>query len=153
MKLMLFRYWCDSCNKWFEAPNIGNVYGHFVLHSISGEIRYLDAISDCVFEEVSELIKKDSRVYSVDEFKQAEILHEIFGIACDPDTCGNEFRMGVNRTCPYCKRDTIDSWEAVDPTTYVNLDILPITHNQWNQLNWQEKNDIIRKAIDSSSII
>ena len=150
MKLQIFRYRCAACRKWFEAPEIREyAYGEFLLRSNSGEIRYLNAILDGVFSEVDSLISLDSRVITFDKFRRAELLHDIFGLACDPDSTGGIFRICRNPRCPACELDSVAEWESTEPPRYIDIDVPEVSHLEWEELNDDEKNARIRRALNS----
>lgn len=123
-------YQCQNCNHILEAPALSDFsYGEFILSSISGEYRYLNAIEDSIYKEVSDMISKQEKELQVD-------IQNIFGpLACDTDKNGHSFHIGVYH-CPNCKSRRFK-------VLNINFDdftvVLPVTHNQWEKLNNKQK--------------
>lgn len=140
MRLQLFTYHCGACGRWFQAPEVGELaYGEFLLRSPSGEMRCLNANLDDVFTEVEALLANDPQVRSLDAFRRADILNDVFGVACDPDSQGNEFRIGARQPCSHCGEHEIAEWESVEPPAYVDVNVPPVTHFRWQKLSQDEK--------------
>ena len=154
MRLQIFRYKCGACGEWFEAPEISELaYGEFLLRSESGETRYLNANLDKVFLEVDALLETDPRLSSFDQFQRADVLNEVFGIACDPDSAGGVFRLGAKAQCPKCRHCNITEWESSEPPRFVELDVIPVTHLQWETLSDDGKRTRARGTLDSSPLL
>jgi hypothetical protein len=122
-------------------------YGEFLLRSPSGEMRYLNAIIDSVFREVDNLIGHDERIRKFDQFQRADILYQVFGTACDPDSQGKDFVIGEWPPCTRCGSHTVVEWEAVEPVSCVDLNVQPATHSEWQSLNEDEKKSRIRESL------
>ncbi len=116
-------------------------------------MRYLDANRDLTFEEVDRLMRCDHRVVALDSFERADLLHDLFGTACDPDSQGNAFRIDLKARCPNCCERHVTWWESVEPPTYVELEIFPVTHEAWSMRSETEKLAAISAAIDASDLI
>ncbi len=154
MRLHIFLYKCDICEQWFEAPEINEfAYGEFLMRSESGEMRYLNALSDDVFMEVRALLGDDPRVSSFNRSQRAEILIEIYGVACDVDLKGDLFRIGAEPCCSICHQRSIEEWKASEPPRYVDVDVIPVSYKDWKALTEQEKRMRICEALDSSSFV
>lgn len=154
MRLQIFRYKCGACGAWFEAPEISELaYGEFLLRSESGETRYLNANLDRVFLEVDALLRTNPRLSSFTQFQRADVLNEVFGVACDPDSMGGVFRIGTKPKCPSCIHSNITEWESPEPPRYVELDIVPITHLQWETLSDDEKRIRVHRALESLPLV
>ena len=137
---------CGACEKWFEVPQIHEyVYGEFLLRAASGELRYLEAIGDDVFEEVSRIVENYKRV---DERKHAEILHKAYGCAWDPDSHGKQFIVGKNPLCPHCGGKKVVAEESLYPSKHIDLDVPSVTHNEWSRLRDADKSLRVRTMID-----
>ena len=154
MRLQVYRYKCGACGDWFEAPEIGELaYGEFLLRSHAGEVRYLNANLDKVFTEVDDLLGSDPRLCSFDQFQRADVLNEVFGVACDPDSTGGLFRVAAKPLCPKCNQCNISEWESTEPPCYVDVDVIEVAHSRWESLSEGEKQNRIREALDSSPLV
>ena len=128
-------------------------YGEFLLRSESGEARHLNANLDSTFTEVDQLIGNDSRASTLDQFKRADLLNDVFGVACDKDQHGNEFRIGLKALCTHCNRRNVIEWESVEPPKYIELDIASVTHETWSSFTVEEKQARVSAALDASSLV
>ncbi|MCA9046418.1 MAG: hypothetical protein KDA69_18980 [Planctomycetaceae bacterium] len=147
----MFRYHCGSCGHWYASPVIGgSPYGEFLLRSESGETRYLNATLDHTFREVREFIENDPRATTLNQFKLSDLLHDVYGIACDKDSLGNEFRIGLKARCTHCDQRNITEWESVEPPEFVELEIPAVTHESWMKLDESEKQSRVSAAINES---
>jgi hypothetical protein len=154
MRLQTFRYHCGACGQWFESPAIGGfAYGEFLLRSESGEMRHLNANLDPTFDEVDRLIRNDPRAAKLDKFRRADVLNYVFGITCDKDSLGNEFRIGLEARCLRCDERDIIEWESVEPPKYIDLEVPAVTHEAWSTLQETEKQSLISSALTSTAML
>ena len=154
MKLQVFRCHCGACGKWFDSSKVSELaYGEFLLRSDLGELRYLNAIDDPVFEEADRFMKNDPRVETLNTNKRADLLHDIFCVTCDPDHQGNPFQIGLEPRCLHCHERNVIDWESVEPPTFVEVEVLPVTHEAWSTRHYDQKQAAISAAIDVSEVI
>lgn len=153
MKLQLYKYRCGCCGAWFTAPELAEFeYGQFLLRSkTSDELAYLDSIKDVVYDEVSAIVSTDSREIALNQFDMADVLGEVFGLACDRDKNGEAFSMAAKPRCPQCGQSNLLEWEAIEPPTFVEIDVRPVSHIHWNSLNDSERLALILRGIDGIS--
>ncbi len=138
MKLELVKYMCNKCCTQFKAPEIpSETYGDFLLRSETpGETRYLAALTDCTYDEVDAIASADAAVASQTAHQRAKILRAIYGqVACDPDSNGRFFNIGLHPVCPSCGGQISSSWEFMEPPEFVNVNIPPVTHTAWNEMS------------------
>jgi len=149
MKYQNFIYRCAKCQHSFKASGIsGFLYGLFIMRSPeTGEEVLLDAIEDPVYNEVSDILEIEFSTSEIDNFDSASVLQEIFGIACDPDSKENLFKIGGIPKCPQCGSDEVAFWEAPEPPEMVEKQIPSVTHNKWNALDHNQKVNLIREAL------
>lgn len=154
MRLQVVRFKCGSCHEWFEATRISELaYGEFLLRSKDGRsVAYLDALRDTVFEEVDGLLLREPRTGRLSDFERADVLHAVFGVACDPDENGDAYQGGTDPACPNCGRRNIEYWEAADPPRYVEAEVPPVTHHNWARLEPQAREKLIRDSISRLGI-
>ena len=149
MKLQLYRYGCDTCSEWFTLPDICVfAYGEFLLKTNdSSEFRYLNANRDAVFSEVDHILSGADSYCSMDSFEQAKVLHAIFGVACDHSSNGERFESGALPNCKTCG-GRVNKWEAVEPPTFVDIDVPEVSHSAWSTLDDSMKREIVFKALN-----
>lgn len=151
MKLHIFKYTCNSCGSQFKAPEIGpDAYGEFLLRSSSGSLRYLNAMSNPVYDEVSKLVKTLPSSKDKSDIQLASIVRSAFGIACDPDEHGQVLHMDAKPVCPSCENQNITYWEATEPAEYVDETVEPVTHNKWGELSEKQKVETLLKITDKN---
>ncbi len=149
MKISLGEYTCGSCNSTFEAPMLSETsYGEFLLWSAKGNVAYLNAIKDEVYSEFEELLLKNFSELKDSENKRVEVLQREFGpITCDPDNSGENYKIGMFPTCPFCDESCIKSWQVSNPLKYTDYEIPHVTHANWKQMNLLEKNCLINSIL------
>lgn len=154
MRLQVYRYKCGSCGEWYEGLELGDfAYGEFLMRSSSGEIRFLEAINDPVFQEVSEILEKTPRLSACDESRRAEVLHAVFGVACDPDSKGILFHVGASPHCTSCGQLDVSEWEGTDPPRFVEVDVTNASHEHWATLSDIEKESLVQEALDAMPLV
>lgn len=123
-------YHCQSCNAIFQAPIISDFsYGEFLLSSIPGEYRYLNALDDPIYQEVLDMILSHKSELQVD-------IQSIFGpLTCDTDINGYSFNIG-GYNCPKCMTTKV-AILSVHPNEFIY--VFPVTHIYWNKLNNRQK--------------
>jgi hypothetical protein len=157
MKLIFCKYDCSNCKNHFKAPEIsGAAFGEFLLRSSgASEIRYLNALDDPTYEEVSKLMLMNDDVAALSAVRRAKILQEIYGpVACDRDAQGQPYQLGVHPACPTCATQSMSNWEFTDPPEFIDIDILPVTHLNWSMLSNESKRKLVQEMlINTESII
>ncbi|MBA5607395.1 hypothetical protein H3H36_18725 [Duganella sp. FT3S] len=142
MKLVLFNYNCPCCGENFKVAQLPpHAYGEFLLRRRGRDaIRYLDAINDRPYAEVSDEIDKILLAKKGRSFENSDVLQKVFGaIACDPDFDGEQFEIGLPPPCPVCGNQGGFSWRMTEPIETADVEVAPITHTLWNKLSHQEK--------------
>ncbi|HEV2614883.1 MAG TPA: hypothetical protein VGV92_09325 [Gammaproteobacteria bacterium] len=146
MKLQKFYYKCKNCGNTYEQSQLA-AYGEFLMRNPKGDAVYLNSFNDPVFDEVEKLFnekKKSMLNLSLDD--EITMFQEIFSVACDKDPDGNPYRIDQKPMCPHCKKVEIGSWGAMEK--YVDEEINPVTHVQWNTLTMKQKELLISEAVD-----
>ena len=150
MRFTLVNYICGPNGHPFKAPEIvGNSYGEFLLRSAgTGESRYLNALQDKTYDEVDVLLQAEPEVAAMPVTKRAKILRKVFGMAaCDRDTSGHPFLIGLHPKCPICGSQEMKSWETTSPPDTVELDIPSVTHHAWASYSAQDKATRVRDCV------
>ena len=149
MTLHLFKYECSGCGRVYRAPVIlQSAYGEFLLRSGGrGTEAYLDAKQDPIYREVSDSVKHHPLAAQLRAIKQGELVQKVFGITCDPDTDGSDFQTWRKPKCPYCGVDKPSRWEATEPPELIEMDLPPITHNQWVKRGASERGALLEWAL------
>lgn len=149
MRLLNYIYCCGQCQSEFRVPQIPDTsYGEFILRTERGEVSYLSAIDSDDFSEVSGMIATFLKGKGISELGRAQVLHQIFGIACDLSPGGYVYKIGEHPLCPECGNNNMHSWKPTDPPEIVELDLPSVTHDEWNSLAIFEKRSRVEKAVD-----
>ena len=149
MKLQNYIYQCDACKNKFRAPELlGNPYGEFLLRSLCGEMRYLNAINSVVFSDAGKIVDQLLEKTQITDLGKAKVLHEIFGLACDLASDNTEFKICGNPICPQCHSNDMYSWIDVSHQEIVDIDVPDVTHEHWNKLSYSEKQFQINEAVE-----
>lgn len=154
MNYLVYRFQCRGCQHWFEHHQMSpSAYGEFLLRSETRRSeRYLNGITDPVYQEVDDLLRFETRVRNRSDRERSEVLQSVFGVACDPDTDGDLFQMNLFPRCPDCGADDVETWEATEPPRVVDLEIPPVTHAAWNALSRAGKIEVLNGALDQRGI-
>lgn len=142
MKSHFFNYHCTNCNCVFKVPKLANqAYGEFLLRSSDGsDEAYLNAFNDPTYDEVHQILKSNVKTAHKSANALADILRKIYGaVACDPDGAGGAYQLAGSPKCPSCGSQESASWEATEPPEYIDKEVNPVTHSNWNQLASEEK--------------
>ena len=142
MKLHLFNYHCANCKCVFKVPKLAaQTYGEFLLRSVDGSDEvYLNALNDPTYDEVHQLIKSNVKMAHKSANALAGVLRKIYGaVACDPGSAGGAYQLAGSPKCPSCGSQEIASWEATEPPEFVEKEVRPVTHANWNWLSSEEK--------------
>lgn len=148
MRFHLFKYTCKQCDAIYKAPEMSfDSYGEFLMRSPSGEVVYLNAMSDSTYVEVDELLKSIPSLQGISPAQFAKIQKKVFGVACDTDSKGNRYGIDTKPICPFCGNQVPFYWEATEPPEFIDMVFPEVTHNDWLQLGKAEKLDILRGAV------
>lgn len=141
MKVMLARYACEKCSTRFDDRALSDfAYGEFLLRSDSGEIRYLNVFADGTFVEVRDIVRELQPNDNLDGCPCSNAVQEIYGAAaCDPDERGGSFGITKRVSCPACGSDAVSSRVLEGELNVVQVEVPPVTHALWTDLNADEK--------------
>ena len=149
MMLEKYEYTCNSCKNKFPVFTLPEeVYGEFILRTITGKEAYLLAIGDPIFKEVRTIVNSKPELQYMDE--QVDIIHEVFGVVCDKASDGSEYKIELHPRCPACGSHKMYSWGSTNPRNpeLIENNIPPVTYNHWNTLSDIEKKNLVYAAID-----
>jgi hypothetical protein len=149
MKLLLFFYICKVCGTRFKSPEITD-YGEFLLRSDHGELAYLNAIEDDVFNKVGDFLEQDPS-YKGNERDVMKVLHNNFGLTCDPAKDGSLFQITNNPKCPECHNVSYSSHGETNPPEIVDIDVKQVTHHNWQKIT-PERQQLILNMIAKNDI-
>lgn len=150
MKVQLFDFKCANCANQFKAPALGApLYGEFLMRSIgNAENAYLNAFEDKTYDEVSTLLDENFRLTEKSQKIRAKILQQTYGlIACDPDSMGQPFQIGMSPKCPLCGSQEMESWEATEPPEFIEKELRSVSHTAWTSLSEPEKKALIEDVL------
>lgn len=140
-----FKVTCANRHQ-FEAVGTGaGSYGEFVMYgaAIKAGPAYLFALEDPVYREVSALIDELPETRGRSELQRADLLQEVFGVACDPAPDGSRYKIGFP-PCPTCGTHKLDTWSVLDA---YNGPVLPVTHQAWNAASKAQKTAWLKDAL------
>ncbi len=147
MTLLLWTFRCSKCGEVYESLGLPEwAYGEFLMRS-PRETAYLNALDDCVYQEVADIMESLSEMRSVLESHRADLLQAIFGYACDTDSDGAQFSIGRHPPCPNCGSCEPESWQTVEPIQWIDYDLPHITHQRWYALDKRERRSLVCHAI------
>jgi hypothetical protein len=148
MRFHLFKYTCKQCEEIYKAPEVSfDSYGEFLMRSPSGEVTYLNAMSDATYREVDDLLKRLHGLQGLSSVKLASIQRKVFGVACDTDSHGDRYSIEIKPICKTCGSENPSYWEATEPPEFIDSDIPEVSHNDWLQLDESEKLKLLDKAV------
>lgn len=149
MKLKLVSYTCADCLNVFDAPAAAsNAYGSFLLRSETGQLAYLNALNDPVYEEVSGLLERNDRVRDLSAYERSNVLRRIYGyVACDKAEDGSVLAIGAHPVCPHCGSREIKSWIYKSPPEFVEGALGHVSHNGWLSMSETEKIDALDEGV------
>lgn len=154
MNLQIFDAECGNCGQKFKTKELkGNRYGDFLMRSAKGDVAYLYAINDSVFDEFSLLLNQHPEISKMNDTQQAHILHKTFGYACDLSNNDSQFDITQRPICPNCKVSQLIYWSPTIPPEFIDINITPVTYKKWIASSEEEKRQIIDSALHEKNII
>lgn len=146
MSAILFKYICSSCGREFQASGAPEMsYGEFVLRSESNEEAYLEAVTNKIFNEVSQLVEAHPLLKGASASISGDLVQKVFSVACDPDSKGCAFHIGMMPKCPSCSSRDMAAWGEVYPPELSSIPM--VTHVSWSNLTEFEKSDLVNNAV------
>src|SRR5688572_12013832 len=129
MSLVVFKFICAKCGQEFEAPETAGAYGEFVMRGeFALEPALLLAPEDPVYMEVDGILAAMGAYRNKSEAQIADLLQEMFGVACDPAPDGTLLRIGRRSPCPTCGSRNMASWEPTHPPRAYAGAVVAVTH-------------------------
>jgi hypothetical protein len=138
MKQYLFWFECGKCGTRYKSPCISDfVYGAFFLINKAGFIKYVNLVTDVVWDELKRLACIDKKMSTNDK---ANLMQKMFVLTCDSDSQG-ELKLSGNLNCVNCGSGRTELKGRVSPVEEIVLE--EITHIKWNTLSHNEKIDLL----------
>lgn len=138
MKQYLFWFECGKCGARYKSPCISDfIYGAFFLINKSGFIRYVNLITDAVWDELKVLVCTGKKLSINDK---ADLMQKKFVLTCDSD---NQIglKLSNNLNCENCGSRKTKVLDRVEPVEEILLE--EVTHTKWNALSNKEKADLL----------
>jgi hypothetical protein len=154
MRLQLFRYECAPYRHKFESPSLAAAgYGLFLLRSDrSDHLAFLDALSDPVFLELEAILLEFKAFNEKDSRGRAKLLHEAFGVTCDPSEDGESYNIVQYPRCPVCGTRQMHYWEVIEPPIFVDIEVPSVEHKRWAALTATQKRRLVSAALGQISV-
>jgi len=105
----------------------------------------MDCFNDMVFQEVGDLVDQFLKPLG-EEWKRAQCFDSVFGVACDPAPSGYRYDFTGRIPCPICGSSNV-SYGPDDLPQVEILDLAPVTHNAWQQLSYEDKQEQLQEAL------
>jgi hypothetical protein len=146
LSLERFSIVCAGCERtWVRHELTGPGYGDFVLHDADDEMRYVDALSDSVFEEVSQFV---ARAYPMlDDLQRAYLTKCAFGITCDAAATGTPFNISPTPECRNCGSREIS---RVSTGQFDQIEVRNVEHSRWTMLSPSDREHELRSVLAST---
>lgn len=146
LALLPYEYVCINGHVFQDYDLSDFAYGEFILRNNSSEVRYLNSFEDVTFDEICHLVKSNQHISIDKNVDESDMIHFVYSITCDRSTDNSPFRIDQLPKCPICKED-VDDWGDL-PLGPEDVEILPVTHYQWNKLTQEERAVKINEAIE-----
>lgn len=146
MSAIAFIYKCADCGSEFEAAGLSDfTYGLFVMRTEDSQQAFLDAISDAVFEESSEMVERHPQVIGLKPHELGKLTQAVFAVTCDKTLDGGSYEIGMPPKCPSCGSHKMASWQPLRPIR--DWPLPSVEHQTWNAKSAPEKIVAIDTAI------
>lgn len=146
--LVVWKYGCENGHQFDAAQVPESSYGLFILRTTTGRERWLNSVEDPVFEEVSQLTRRELAGRSIPDHLLAAVVHAAFAAACDLAEDGSGLVFGGKPACPQCGTTQLRWRESTEPPEPSFKNIEPVTHVWWDNLSADDREAQIRAAID-----
>ena len=150
MSVVIFKITCKNGHE-FRSPNPHGGYGEFIVRGeISPEPGLLNTVGDEVFDEVDQLLTEIGAYEGKGDMDASDLLHAIFGVACDNAPDGTQLKTSRFEACPICGNRKVKSMEPVYPIQLYDGALFQVTHNEWSKLSKSEKITRLKKALENA---
>lgn len=145
----LGEYSCFSCGRRFTVPMLGDFsYGIFIMFSATpGQMAWLEALTDKVFDEVAAILHGFPDFASIDELTQTDVLHALFSLACDPDPHGRPYFLST--ACSRCGGFDVKFRGELEQPELFEVSIPDVTHGAWLALDPSARILRLRQGLDT----
>ena len=146
VRLLPYEYVCINGHAFIDYGLSDFAYGSFILRNSNNEVRYSLAIEDIVFQEVCKLVEYDEHILCDKDLNDAELVQYVYSMTCDYAIDSGPFIVGQLPKCPTCRAEVKDWGDtSLGPK---DMDVLPVTHYEWNQLTFREREAKVSEAIE-----
>jgi hypothetical protein len=133
MTIIGYDFRCAECNSHFLAP-VAEGYGQLIMRSEKrGVPRVLHGPEDKAYQQVDAILREVDADAKMNTRAKVELLWTVFGVACDRDEDGSEFKIGAMPICPSCGSRNMASWGSTGKL-YQEA-VLEVTHCAWETLS------------------
>ena len=146
---------CTECKHKNDFMYISDFsYGEsLVLYNKGTKFAYINLLKDKVYSDFIDIVKyvykESNKLLSAEEIQI--IVNKIFKIACDKID-GIMVDFDGKRRCDKCGNDEFEDM-LVEPEVITEIDILEITHREWNKLSDDKKIKLIRDTMKKEHLI
>jgi len=124
-------------------------YGQrLILINEGMEYAYINLIEDKIYDEYEEsakIILQENSIELVNDVINA-FINETFGITCDEINGHKVDFAQVQEKCFYCGSTEFDR-NMIEPESLVEIDVPLISHEKWNILNREEKEELVKTEL------
>ncbi len=143
----MWKYVCARCSHAYVLPgaDLSFLYGVFLARSVSGEVAIYDPVADPFFQEVSDILRTDSRAAALSNSEYVALVQDVISVTFDPDSNGQSFVVIGSPGCPRCgSRAVSDFTETDEAIGHVET---TVSQANWHSLNAQERRTAVIEQI------
>ncbi len=111
------------------------------------EIKYLYAIEDHAFSELSQLVENAMKTSGMSEDARSGIFQKIIGVAYDKDSSGDFLSIHYSPICPFCGDAHEKKYTETNPPEYEIINVQNATSISWDKLSNEKKMELVAAAL------
>jgi hypothetical protein len=123
-------------------------YGFFIMFSATpGQMAWLEAVTDPVFEEVRGILGGFSDFTTINELARSDVMHLLFSLACDPDPQGRPY--WTTTACSRCGGFDVKFHAELEQAEVFAVEMPDVTHGAWLALDPSARRLRLRQGLDT----
>lgn len=148
IKLQVFENICAKCGKIFSSLHLPqHIYGPVLFTTQNLEAFFLFPDEDNVWEEVSELINKNTQQNKLTDDDLQEIFDVAISRTIDIAANNEEAFIWGKIPCIGCNELERTFCGPKEPAEFVEVDKREVSHKKWHTLSNSKKNELIEQIV------
>lgn len=151
VKMCQFEFTCGRCEFVYKASLAASRYGCLAFWDETGQYQAaVDVISDPLFAQVEEAVRKHPASQSVSARRRGEVVQRVVARLSDLAPSGTSYDPDAKPACPNCRAFWPTAWRSVEPPEISNVDLPLLGRLAWERRPRSEQQAVLLTEVNDA---